>query len=141
MLVQLYRHYNSKDELLYVGVAADAMSRLRRHPFSGDVAYSKIEVFRSKDAALRAETKAIKTEQPKFNSAHLPPEQKRAKLSMSSGEYVKALEALGLNQSSAARWMDISVRSSNSYANGAMIPEAIAKLLRVVVKYGEKPMA
>ena len=58
---------------------------------------------------------------------------------MTAQRYRKALEALGLTQVKAAKWLGISVRSANSYANSAPIPETTAKLLRLAVRLGMKP--
>ena len=53
---------------------------------------------------------------------------------MTASQYSAALAALGLSQSSAARWLEIGVRTSHGYANGETIPESVAKLLRLMVR-------
>ena len=58
---------------------------------------------------------------------------------MTANHYRAALGELGLSQGAAADFLGISLRSSNGYANGAPIPEAIAKLLRLMVRLELKP--
>jgi hypothetical protein len=53
---------------------------------------------------------------------------------MTANQYRTALDALGLSQGAAAEFLDISLRTSHGYANGDTIPEAIAKLLRLMVR-------
>lgn len=70
----LYRCFNNKDELLYVGVSYSAINRFSQHKTSSkwakDVVTIYIEPFDSRDLALAAEKKAIKTEYPKHNDQH-----------------------------------------------------------------------
>jgi hypothetical protein len=58
---------------------------------------------------------------------------------MTKHQYRSALHYLGFTQGQAANWLGISIRSSNGYANGEPIPEAISKLLRLMVKFAIKP--
>ena len=67
----------------------------------------------------------------------MPKPRKAAK--MTGAQYMSALESLELNQVSAAAFLQVSVRTSHGYANGASIPEGTAKLLRLMVKLGLKP--
>ena len=54
---------------------------------------------------------------------------------MTSKQYRKAIESLGLSQQQAARWLGISPRTSQNYALGeTRIPEPVAKLLRLTMK-------
>jgi len=52
---------------------------------------------------------------------------------MTSQQYRSALEHLGLTQADAAEFLGVSVRSSHGYANGAPVPVAIAKLLKLTI--------
>jgi hypothetical protein len=52
---------------------------------------------------------------------------------MTAAEYRSLLSALGATQAKAAKRLGISIRSSNSYANGAPIPIPTARLLRLLV--------
>lgn len=67
----LYRLFNAKDQLLYVGIAADPAARWKGHchtkPWVGEVAMRVIEWFSTHDEALRAETEAIRFEYPRYN--------------------------------------------------------------------------
>ena len=58
---------------------------------------------------------------------------------MTSEQYRKAIAMIGLTQGEAAEFLGVSIRSSNGYANGSPIPEATAKLLRLMVKLDLKP--
>jgi hypothetical protein len=58
---------------------------------------------------------------------------------MTSTQYRKVIEALGLTQESAAEFLVVSLRTSHGYANGAPIPGVTAKLLRHMIKHGFKP--
>lgn len=59
---------------------------------------------------------------------------------MTPEQYKKAIKALGLSQQRAGEWLGISPRASQGYALGEYpVPEAIAKLLRLMVKLGLKP--
>lgn len=53
---------------------------------------------------------------------------------MTLTQYRAALDRLGLTQAGAAKFLGISIRSAHGYANGEPIPEAIAKLLRLMVR-------
>jgi transcriptional regulator with XRE-family HTH domain len=58
---------------------------------------------------------------------------------MTDTEYRHALKRLGLTQHQAAKFLRVSIRTSNGYANGRTIPEAIAKLLRLMMRLGLSP--
>ena len=58
---------------------------------------------------------------------------------MTPRQYEAAIAALGLSQAGAAKWLGISLRASHGYANGAPIPEPIAKLLRLMVRLELNP--
>ena len=60
--------------------------------------------------------------------------------SMDADEYRRACERLGLEtQDKSADFLDVSLRTSHGYANGAPIPAAIAKLFRLMIKHGISP--
>ena len=58
---------------------------------------------------------------------------------MTANQYETALAKLGLSQVAAAKFLGISIRAAHGYANGATIPEPIAKLLRLMVRLELKP--
>lgn len=59
---------------------------------------------------------------------------------MTSNQYRKALEALELSQVRAAEFLGVSSRTSQGYALGEYpVPEAIAKLLRLMIRLNLKP--
>ncbi len=58
---------------------------------------------------------------------------------MTANHFRKALDDLGLTQGEAADWLGISIRAVHGWANGAPIPEPVAKLLRLMVRLELKP--
>ena len=59
---------------------------------------------------------------------------------MTPSQYRSAIEKLGLSQVRAAAFLGVSPRTSQGYALGEYpVPEAVAKLLRLMVKLGLKP--
>jgi predicted GIY-YIG superfamily endonuclease len=73
MKTQLYRHFDSAGVLLYVGISLSTFARLRQHKdhsrWFEKVATVSIENFDTREKAMAAERKAIKTESPQFNIA------------------------------------------------------------------------
>lgn len=68
----VYRAYDSQDRLLYVGISKDVLDRLGQHRSSGWAQYVTnltIEYFPTRQQALEAESRAIKDEDPVWNSA------------------------------------------------------------------------
>lgn len=68
---QLYRHFDSNNVLLYVGVSVSAVHRLTQHKrtahWFNDLSRVDIEQFSSRKAVLAAEKKAVVNEKPKYN--------------------------------------------------------------------------
>jgi hypothetical protein len=66
---QLYRHYDADGALLYVGISLYTVKRLIEHrersPWFTSIARITVETFPSRDAALAAESAAIRTERPR----------------------------------------------------------------------------
>ena len=58
---------------------------------------------------------------------------------MTAAQFRNALDKLGLTQGEVADWLQISIRAAHGYANGAPIPEPIAKLLRLMVRLKLRP--
>jgi hypothetical protein len=56
--------------------------------------------------------------------------------SMNAEEFRNTIAALGMSQWAAARFLGVSLRTSNGYANGRSIRAGDAKLLRYVLKAG-----
>lgn len=53
---------------------------------------------------------------------------------MTNNQYRTALKRLGLSQRKAAKWIGVSLRTSQNYALGMTpIPEPTARLLRLVI--------
>jgi|GEM_PF-6716829 len=70
----LYRHYNSNDELLYVGISLNAIVRLGQHEknagWYSTIAKITMETYNTREEVLKAEKHAIITEKPLFNITH-----------------------------------------------------------------------
>lgn len=58
---------------------------------------------------------------------------------MTGEQYAEAIEALGLNQITAAKFLNVVRRTSNGYANGQRIPRAVQLLLNLMIEYKIKP--
>lgn len=53
---------------------------------------------------------------------------------MTPNQFRKAIAAMGLSQGEAATFLGVTIRTVNGWANDATpIPEAVAKLLRVMI--------
>lgn len=78
-MTDLYRHFDSRGALLYVGISLNTIYRTMQHRqdshWFSDVATIEIEKHPSRDAALTAEARAIETERPKHNKTG--PKEKR----------------------------------------------------------------
>lgn len=72
----LYRFYDSKGQLLYVGISQSWVERLRQHHRNSEwfdqVASASFEHFSSRDEVEKAEKKAIQTEGAIYNKALNP---------------------------------------------------------------------
>lgn len=69
----LYRHFDSADKLLYVGISLNSIKRLQQHRFNSNwflqIARVEIEWHSTRVAALTAEAIAIARENPMWNIA------------------------------------------------------------------------
>jgi len=67
----LYRFFDAKGGLLYVGISLSALTRWQNHrgdkTWWADVAETKVEHFPDRGSALIAESRAIAAENPRFN--------------------------------------------------------------------------
>lgn len=74
MKTSLYRHYNSSDELLYVGISLSALQRLGQHAehsaWFGSISRVTIEHYETRQLALDAEREAVIRERPLHNVHH-----------------------------------------------------------------------
>ena len=74
---QLYRFFDAKGLLLYVGITQDWVTRLKQHrsqrPWFDDVVNVTIMRFASEAEATKAEVEAIKAERPRYNNLHADP--------------------------------------------------------------------
>jgi prevent-host-death family protein len=72
----VYRLYDADEALLYVGVAADPLTRFRQHrrdkPWWPRVALREVEWHDSREQALKVEAEAIVRELPRHNDVGVP---------------------------------------------------------------------
>jgi transcriptional regulator with GAF, ATPase, and Fis domain len=72
----LYRHFDWRGRLLYVGISYDALRRANEHfkdkSWAKDVARFEVQHFGSREAAVAAEKAAIACERPLYNVASVP---------------------------------------------------------------------
>ena len=70
----LYRMWDAKEELIYIGISRSAMVRLSEHQqtkeWATEIHNITLEYFDSRELCRLAETKAIKSEKPKYNIVH-----------------------------------------------------------------------
>jgi excinuclease UvrABC nuclease subunit len=69
----LYRFYDAEGSLLYVGITKFFEPRLKQHYKNAEwffeTAYVRLEHYQTRQEVELAETRAIKTERPKYNIA------------------------------------------------------------------------
>lgn len=75
MITELYRHFDKRGVLLYVGVSLATIKRLHEHKYRDGSWFRRIvritiERFPNKDVALRAEKLAIEREKPLYNKLY-----------------------------------------------------------------------
>ena len=74
MNTTLYRHFDSSDNLLYIGVSLNEFNRFKQHmvnsDWSNDAAYTTYERFNTREEALIAERDSIIRERPLYNTIH-----------------------------------------------------------------------
>ncbi|MBR0801431.1 hypothetical protein JQ615_39405 [Bradyrhizobium jicamae] len=58
---------------------------------------------------------------------------------MTGSQYTEAIATLGLNQTTAAAFLHIALRTSHGYANGHRIPRAVQLLLQLMIEHKIKP--
>lgn len=159
----LYRHWDTDDNLLYVGISLSAISRLGQHEakshWAEKIAKVTIQQYPTRHEAIAAERIAIANESPAFNVAHAdndnfrsaPPADGRDWLNLSevyslgwrrpgpmnSAEYRAALHSLGVTQAEAARLLGVDLRTSQKWACGERsVPAPAVMLLTYMGRYG-----
>jgi predicted GIY-YIG superfamily endonuclease len=72
----LYRLYDAQDELLYIGVSGNPPARFRAHArrrhWWFQVHSHTLEWIEGRGAAIEAEKRAIRAEEPRWNREHMP---------------------------------------------------------------------
>jgi predicted GIY-YIG superfamily endonuclease len=70
----LYRHFDAKDRLLYIGISLSAIQRLAQHSQGAawfeEITRVEVQWFGSRKEASDAEVEAIRTERPLHNLVH-----------------------------------------------------------------------
>jgi hypothetical protein len=108
---QLYRHYDTCGNLLYVGVALCSVDRLAQHRCRSGwfdrIATVRIEHFAAEGAALLAEAKAIRGERPLFNlrEAGLDDSNPAFKLIQLHGDRQAVADAFDVSREAIRLWL------------------------------------
>jgi excinuclease UvrABC nuclease subunit len=91
----LYRHFNKNGDLLYVGISNNALSRLSQHKNNAswfdNISRIEMESHPNREAALKAEKVAIRTEKPFFNISSTKGTDRVQKIFRFSTELVESL--------------------------------------------------
>lgn len=134
VMTQLYRHFDSEGQLLYVGISINALERsLERYKqHSGtewfpSVAKITVTDFQSRDEALEAEAKAIKAEKPKFNIRHLRSRATNGRKSRTTPSLIAILQkAITKNgsQAAVAKMLGVSPQRLNNWIRAGVVPQA-----------------
>ena len=139
---KLYRHFDSNNKLLYVGISSAPLIRIAKHTgrsWGQRIARVDLQQYPTREEALIAERTAIQNEQPEWNVLHNHEEVNgmrvsRSKRHLTPEQYQNALDKLGLTQGEAADLLGFSIRTSNGYANGGYpVPKPLAVLLRLLL--------
>lgn len=147
MIQQLYRHFNKKDELLYVGISLSAVARLGQHKehanWFNTISRVEIETFDTRRQVVKAEKTAIQAECPLYNIHH-------SKKS-STPEYIKRIEDSKqdiyrvvtfeptMTIKDAGNALGISESRMNKFIENKMI-NALQVGIRRSTRWGDKPM-
>lgn len=105
MNVSLYRAYDHDGGLLYVGVSKNVANRFCQHHASewiGLVRKVSLTLFASRESALGAERRAIKSEKPRFNIFHT---EKSPKRSLQKPPTQEEIDRLSLGALKLRAWM------------------------------------
>ena len=74
MNTTLYRHFDSNDNLLYIGISLNEFNRFKQHmvnsDWSNDAAYTTYERFNTREEALKVERDSIINEKPLYNKVY-----------------------------------------------------------------------
>lgn len=82
MTCRLYRHFDAQGRLLYVGISVNVAYRLMQHmqgsPWADEIRSITVEIFETREAAMKAEREAVARENPLHNTIRF--KQGRARL-------------------------------------------------------------
>lgn len=100
----LYRHFDAKGVLLYVGISFSALMRLQGHKknssWFSEISTVTLERFYNRQGALAAERKAIAEERPRYNGMRSAKNQLHFTVTPEQLQRIKdmaALRALSVN--------------------------------------------
>jgi hypothetical protein len=125
-MTQLYRHFDSEGQLLYVGISISALERYKQHSgteWFPSVSQITVEHFPTREEAAKAEVLAIKTEKPKFNIRHLNSKPKR--IAKETPELIHLLQkAINKNgsQIAVAKILKVSPQRLNNWITVGRMP-------------------
>lgn len=147
MIQQLYRHFNNKNELLYVGISLSAVARLSQHKkhanWFNTITRVEIETFDTRMQVVKAEKIAIKAERPLYNIIHnkkspTPEYVKRIEDSKQDIYRVVTFEPT-MTIKDAGNALGISESRMKQFIKNKMI-NAIQVGIRRSTRWGDKPM-
>lgn len=125
-MTQLYRHFDSDGQLLYVGISINALNRYKEHASTEwfpEVAKITVERYPNRKDAISAEVAAIKAEKPRFNVRHLVTKSRKAR--EKTPDLIKiinvAIKKLG-SQAEVARRLEISPQRLNNWLTSEKLP-------------------
>jgi len=82
----LYRHFNKNNNLLYIGVSLNVLSRLYQHKLNthwfSEITLVTIQSFDTREEALEAEKDAIAKEKPLYNIKFQPPQKESEEINI-----------------------------------------------------------
>jgi DNA-binding XRE family transcriptional regulator/predicted GIY-YIG superfamily endonuclease len=131
----IYRVYDDKGGLLYVGMSKSAMARVKDHfatsPWGKTACTITIEVVADREAALLAERSAIKAEKPMHNIVHAPPLPKQRP---GPGVIKAFIDATGKSREGLAKEAGVSRQTLHKVENGLTTPriEVASRLARAI---------
>ena len=141
MASQIYRHFDSEGNLLYIGVSLSALNRLQTHrdkaDWRHDITKVVIKKFPDRESALKAEKLAIQKEHPRFNRTWNVARKKTTKVNCMALLQM-AIENCAGNLSVLARRIGTSRQVVHIWTKRKSVPSWRMDALTVIAKDGRK---
>lgn len=137
MRCALYRHFDSRGALLYVGITSDVVARGKQHAAASawieSVSRTEAEWHQDRASALQAEAKAIATERPLFNVSQSTNDGAEHAAVAARIKSLRVKE--GLNQATFAQSLGVKVTQYNNWETGLRQP-SVAAAIKICETYG-----